>query len=263
MKTIKTKKEKTMQTEVTKSEPTKNALTLGDRLQQEEDFRPEDLQAPQITLLQSTSDLVKDKTYQVGDVVRGGTLLEDLTIVPLTYRKQWIISEHTGGKPRGEWRGTRAMDAGLNDTNLSIEDRTGYNLPFKFDVEGKEYRRTKLLEVFCLLKSDLDAGMAIPSVLWLKKGAYNRGGKGVMSHFAFQRAADLQPEHSLLTLLKIPRKNEDGDWLEFGVKPSGLVDKKHYAIIDKWKQLVKSNSVASEVAADTGESVAVTKESRF
>lgn len=250
------------------TKPENKNVTVGDLLSQgAEDFQPEDLQAPQIILTQAMSDLVTDGTLKPGQIVRGTEVLGDkekrVVIIPLTYTKKYILSEHKDGGGRGQFRGLLVQGPGLDDAKLPEMEKTGTLLPLEFNVEGVSHKRTKLLELFCLLKSDLESSQVVPCVLWLRGGAFNRVGKGVMSHFAFSRANRVVPQHTLLSLGCHTRKNEMGTWFEFDVRPvKDKVDVNYHNIIENWYGLIRSNKVAAQVV-DDAPNTDVTNKSKF
>lgn len=243
-----------MQTTTEVSKPENKALTLGDVVKPKaKKLKPEDLAIPQVQLCQSVSDNVKSGDFKAGDVVRDGVKLTDATnkleIVYLDYKKCWMLSEHPGGKEKGNFKGIVEMDS-TNDSTLTDLEKTASSLPFKFKVDGAEFRRTKLLQVYCLLLSDLEAGTVVPSVVWLKKGAFNRAGKAVMSFQAFEEASGKLPQMTTLKLGQTHRSNDDGDWEEFTVSRGSSVDKKHEPTIAQWYQLVATSNVRPEVVVE-------------
>ncbi len=136
--------------ELAKQENTKLAATLpvdgrNDQILQS------DFKIPKILLMQGLSDFVAEGKANLGDFVRSSTVEtvggkdKPLDFIPLTFVNLWMLSENANGDGKEfEFRG--------------YEPRTALNEKSDWDFfkDGVKWRRTKVMNLFALLPSDID-----------------------------------------------------------------------------------------------------------
>lgn len=215
-----------------------NALTKSDTQQLAETGGPNhqeilrsDVVVPQVLLMQGLSELIANKAVglkgeriETGDFVRStnGEILaasgKALEFIPLMYTSAWIMTELVGKKY--EFRG--------------YEPRTARNedLPWDFEKNGSQWRRTKVMNVFALLPQDvaaeqtamkkfketgevpdLDANL-LPVVIQFKSTGF-AAGKNIATHFAkAQQGAHMgqRAYHYKLSLTAAEQENDKGQF---------------------------------------------------
>lgn len=237
-----------------------------------------DLLIPRVLLMQSLSQLVKDRKAYPGQIVRssngerlGGILNpgepgQSIDVIPLSMMATWTVQLATGNK----W--------------LRSEPRTPENdsLPWEFVDEetGEECKRLKTIELIGLLSSDvakntggvvtddedvpesLDDAVLLPIALSFRSSSYTAG-KGVSTFFAKVDAARKQhpntrPYHFTLPIGCVEEANDNGEFFVFEVGGAKKTPKELAAAAAGWyDQLAKAHvRIESELE---GEARASTK----
>ena len=227
---------------------------------------PSDVLIPRLLLMQGLSEFVKNRQAQLGDIVKSTTLDavggpdKDLTFIPLSFKNSWAL----GVKPPGA---SRYKFAG-------IEKRTAENsdLPWDYFVnaDGREVssnspgamaaKRTKSIEVFALLPTDVDAEAAekskaakgefpdltkalTPVQIVFRSTSFNAGQK-VVTFFTQARSMKADPSNYQLTLGCFSKENDQGGFYCFDVKGTPKAASPEHAKVAKlWASILNSTSV--------------------
>lgn len=204
-----------------------------------------DVVIPRLWLMQGLSEMVSEGRAKPGEIRRsvGGDLVGDPThpieFIPLTFQNKWVIQESPKPGAKYEYRKTLSRDGGLDDSRKIITDQTGENLPWDFTHGGTQWKRVKVLNVFALLVSDIEAELAefakfkatgeipdlnktlLPVMISFRSTSYNAG-KGVVSHFVkalspAQAKFGVKPYQYTLKLSCYSDKNDKGTFFVYDV----------------------------------------------
>lgn len=254
-----------------------------------------DVLIPRLLLMQGLSDFVTDRDkslagvpIQQGDMVRstnkeviGSADGEALEFIPLTFSNQWMIQELVGKKY--EYRKVIPRDGGLHDSSKPEEDKTGEGLPWDFKLNGTDWRRVKVFNVFALLTSDIEAfnveikraqesgdmpdlnKTLLPLLISFRSTSYNAG-KAVATHFT--KAASMAKYGTkaygfTLKLEAQQEKNEKGTYYVFTVGQGRKCNPTELAAAADWVGMLKSGPVKVDETIEDGSSATTEEETKF
>lgn len=237
-----------------------------------------DVVIPRLLLMQGLSDLVNDRKAAQGDMVRSTTaekLGDDkspVNIIPLTFQNLWMISEDQTGKGKYEFRG--------------YEPRTAANeaAPWDFTMNGTKWKRTKVMNLFALLPSDIEAQkeelkkfeetgdmnldkVLLPVVISFRSTSF-KAGKEVATLFAKAEAISRQvgkavPAYgNMLELHCHQEKNDKGAYFVFSTMAAGKTLPEHRAVAATWYETLSKGNVKVH-DAEEGEAEEVPGSSQF
>jgi hypothetical protein len=237
-------------------------LAVVEPTQVNEEILKSDIVVPKVLLMQGLSEAVSKRhkspdgaNIQQGDIIRSTTLEvvggpdDAVEFIPLTYTNHWRVEEEINGKY--EYRG--------------LEPRTAKNedLPWKFEKDGAQWRRVKVLNVFALLPQDLAAfqdeikraqaendipdlnKVLLPVVISFRSTSYNAG-KAVVTHFA--KAASMAkygavPYGHTMKLSCKQEENDKGIFYVFDVAPGRKCSKEEVGEAKDWYARLASGPV--------------------
>lgn len=236
---------------------TKNALASTQRaLEGDWSFTGDaaDLLIPRLLIGQAMSECVQKERVGMGKIYRS-TSLESvggkgtpLEVIPLYHNKTWVISEKKPGAARYEFR--------------SIEAFTGENqdLPWDWKEGGSEWKRTKNLNFFVLLPSDIDKdtiarravaesgdlpdmdAALLPCFISFQSTSFNVG-KKLVTHFANASDFGLPPFVNSFMLDTESEKNDKGTFYVLTVNKGTKTDPSHLPVCKKWYDIVSKQRV--------------------
>lgn len=231
----------------TEEKPTGLAV-VGPQTDNAEEILASNIIIPKILLMQGLSELVSDGKAVMGDMVRSttgeklGNAEKPVEIIPLTYNTTWVKQEKVGNA--WEYRGQEPMTAANQD------------LPWQYEENGTQWKRTKSLNLYALLPSDVVAEKAemekakngempdpdkalLPVMISFRSTSFNAG-KVVNTHFAKARKFGLQGYVSTLKLKCYKEKNELGTFYVFDVETAGKTPKDAFEVCEYWRNIVAS-----------------------
>jgi len=141
-----------------------------------EDVGQEEVVIPKILLMHGQSELVLDKQFATGDLIKSdphkllGNENQSVKVIPFSMSKSWSESEKVGGK--FEWREEYPWTA------------TNTDQAWEYEKNGTTWRRDKNYNFYALLVSELDDDTCIkPIKLQFKRTSF-RAGKRIASWFS-------------------------------------------------------------------------------
>lgn len=249
-------------------EETKGGLPATGAPVQGPEILGSDLVLEKILLMQGLSELVGQRKAQLGDIVKSvshvklGDIETPIQFVPLTFKNKWMLQEFIPGKEKPEFRG-------MEERNAKNE-----NYDWNFDKDGTKWRRVKVLEVFALLMSDIEAqkdvkaaieagetpdldSTLLPVVISFRSTSF-KGGQSIVTHFA--KAAQLTAEHGQLIkpygywmeLSAHPDKNDKGSFFVYKTKTGKKIEGEALAAAERW---VATLSTRTDIRVDESDEV--------
>lgn len=224
-----------------------------------------DILVPRLYLMQGLSDLVTARKAQQGDMVRSTTSEPiggpdaPIDIIPLKYTTDWVLQEKVGS--RFEYRRTESRTA-ANDS-----------LPWDFMVDGKEWRRMKVLNLYALSVDDIlnfkknmeeaaktgdipDINSTVmPIVISFRSTSFNAG-KTIATHFAKVEdakrfAPTVMAYNYALPLGCSQEKNELGTYYVYTVGNAKKLDPALVEEAKRWYDILQNSSVRIDSEEDT------------
>jgi len=231
-----------------------------------------DITIPRILLMQGSSQLVKDRKAQVGDIVRssngerlGGSNgpdqpADEVEIIPLALSQSWTIMSEDGKQ------------------FIRTEPRTPANdsAPWEFeDTDGQIRKRLKTIDAIVMIASDidrlqseggvavdedgvpldLDSSLVLPHAISFKSTGF-QAGKGISTFFARVEALMkthplTRPYHFSLPLSCFPQEDDGNEWHVFDIgsaRRSNDNGTKGYRVQEAahWYETINSRNVILE-----------------
>jgi hypothetical protein len=227
-----------------------------------------DVTIPKLLLMQAMSVAVDEGNAQKGDMVRTepfeklGDAETPLQFIPLSFKNYWVNYEIVKGKE--VWK------------SKEIRNAKNEHEPWNYTLDGVECKRTKVLEVFALLPSDIAKEVSameafkksgalpdlnatlLPVVISFRSTSF-KAGQAVVTHFVKAQTLSLQtgkhvhPYAYKLELSCVPQKNDQGSWFAFMVKSLGACNKDEVATAQKWyTTLSQSNNIRVDDSDELG-----------
>lgn len=243
-----------------------------------------DVVVPRLLLMQGTSDFVKDRKAQLGDMVRStntqklGDPDKLLQIVPLAEpTPTWIIEcRPKGEEKRWSFKGIEPRNA-MND---------GLAWKFDADKDGKplpegapsplEWRRVKCLTLYAILPDDVDAFLieeakaaagempdiskALTPVMISFRSTSFKAGKEVSTFFTDVAQFRMEAWRFSIGLTCFLDKNDQGTYYVFKVDRSkpAPIKKEHVPRIEYWSNIVRTTTLrVDETGAEGGDEPSV------
>lgn len=236
-----------MTQELTKKEET----GLSTQVNKTEAVLKSDVVIPKILLMQGLSKFVQERRAIAGDMVRSNNaekLGDDKTsvnIIPLAIQNLWMISENANGDGKKyEFRRYEPRTA-ANETD-----------PWDFIEAGTKWKRTKVMNLYALLPTDIEAQAAefkkfeetgemdvdkalLPVVIPFRNTSF-KAGKSVATLFAKADSVARtlgKPVPTFGTTVKLSctqEKNDKGAFFVYTAETAGKTDPKYRAAAASW-----------------------------
>lgn len=221
-----------------------------------------DIILPKGLLMQGTSEFVKARQAQMGDIVRStpvevlGGPDSPVEFIPLAIQNLW--------------REMRIVH-GARDEFAGILPRTAKNehLPWEFERDGQAHRRVKEIRVFSLLPSDI-AGeaeekeaaekegrfvnldkMLLPIVFSFKSTSF-QAGRAVATHFVKAQTMGVPPYGYTMDLTCEEESNDQGSFYVFKVSSKGVVAPEYKETVENWRNTIASQMSSIQVDETEG-----------
>lgn len=194
------------------------------------DVSTKDLVVPKLLLMQGTSDLVKKKKAQYGDLVDsidkqvlGGTD-KAVEVVPFHVNKYYTIRD----------KNTPKKDFIRRDVLNAESDNLPY---FDIDPDGKEIIRERTYEVYCIQTgSEYVANLPLVVVL---KASNEKTGKAVFTQMYIKnKNAKLSPAAVTFDITSREETRDDNSYMVYDVKPKRRATKEEEASCLTWFKMV-------------------------
>lgn len=270
-----------MEQAVAKVEGGALALTQSQAQAQVQGLVISDVIIPRMLLMQGTSDFVKERKAQLGDMVKSTTLEafgspeKPIAFIPLKLPSgSWIREVKPKGTDKGRWefRGIEPRNAG-NDTLpwRFAADKDGKEVTEGSNVHTHEGRRVKSLSAYVILPSDIDAeaaelakaargefpdlSKALTPVLVAFRSTSFPAGKEISTFFT-QASRFKQPAWKYqIELACHMEANDQGSFYVFDVnrnvpKP---VKPEHLPEVEKWANIVSSQDLKVDTSNEEGD----------
>lgn len=216
---------------------------------------------PKLHLMQQLSQLVvaEDSKVKPGQIVRSttGQVVGDqktpIHIIPLMFNDEWSISEKVGQKY--QWRRTEPRTQ-TNDT-----------LPWEFTENGTAWKRTKVISLFALLPTDLEAfkkemksdapdldAVVLPVNITFRSTSFKTG-KDIATFFAKAEEmkshnAAVRVHHYMLPLTCEAVEKDGNKWFIYKTGKSARIAAEFVADANRWAMTL---SGLKEIRVDADE----------
>ncbi len=233
-----------MNTEIAKTENTQVA-NAAPREGRNDQILQSDFKIPKILLMQGLSEWVADGTAKLGDFVRSstreivGSKDSVLEFIPLTFVNLWMLSENTTGDGKEfDFRG--------------YEPRTALNEKAEWDYQkdGVAWRRTKVMNLFALLPSDISRQAAAIEKFKKDGEMPDLEAKNVIDLFvkADSLARDMGVDvpvygRTMKLATEMQKKEKAGKTVSFyvyNVTAAGPTKKEYFEAATRWRQVILS-----------------------
>lgn len=196
------------------------------------DVSAKDLVVPKLILMQGTSDLVKKKKAQYGDLLDSidkkilGSSDRAFEVIPYHVNKYYTIRNKNTPK-----KDFIRKDALTMDTD---------NLPY-FDIEdGMEIIRERTYEIYCVQAGDQEG---LPLVIVLK-ASNEKTGKAVFTQMYIKnRNAKLSPAAVVFEVSSREETRDDNSYMVYDMKPTRRSTKEEEASCLTWFKMVSQIKV--------------------
>ncbi len=234
-----------------------------------------DVLIPRILLMQGTSDFVKERKAQLGDMVRSTTAEKvgddksPIEFIPLSLTNTWTLEEKIGQKFEFRRQIPRRNVVDGSDMNRPEADKQDDALPWEFKFNGTDWRRVKTINCFALLPKDIAAFNAeiekaaktgempdiekvlMPVLLSFKSTGYTAG-RTLSTHFTKAASFNAKPFGFALPLSCYMDKNDKGSFFVFEVGKSRKCSPEEFAEASKWASVLSNQTVTVHEVDDTG-----------
>lgn len=259
-------------------------------VQQESSVLASDIIVPYVGLAQASSEAVKSRAVQMGDIYRT-TNLESLggpdKLVDVIFldapQNNWILEQKEGN--RFQYRG-------IEKRNASNE-----NLPWTFwaDKDGNEmaegqpgateWRRVKQMRVFAILPKDIEASKeeikkielgelpdpnkALTPVVFTFRSSSYKAGKEIATFFSQAQSMKAPIHRYILGATCTLEKNDEGSFYVWKIQrnPTKAVTKEDLPLVEEWVKILRTSKdkiqtheegVAAEYGSTQAEPIDVT-----
>lgn len=206
---------------------------------------------PRLLIMQGLSELVTERKAVLGDIVRSqpveilGNPEKPVKFIPITFNNEWMLSEKVGAK--FEFRGMEKMTA------------ANEHLPWEFKKDGVDWKRTKVVNLYVLLPSDIEAEKAelakaangempdpdkvlFPLLLSFRSTSFPAG-KDIVTHFAKAKHFGVKGYVSTMELSCYQDKNDSGSFYVAKVTKCGQTSKDYLAACESWYNILQTRKV--------------------
>lgn len=217
-----------------------------------------DVLIPKLLLAQGLSKAVSSRQVTQGDIYRTipievvGGPDKPVTIIPLIMKNKWILAQLEGSK---------FIYRGMEERNVFNE-----NADWEYMLDGKKWKRTKCLELYALLESDVvkeEKAMEeftktgnltslndtlLPIVIRFSSTSFNAGQK-VATHFVKARGLSqkigktVHPHGYGLSLRSKQQSNDLGTFYVFDIESGGPVTPQAVKAASDWIQTLTTKDV--------------------
>lgn len=202
----------------------------------------QDIVLSKILPMQGMSKLVMDGKAVFGeyrDSVTGekmGSIAEPIPLIPFHVEKFWDVQEPNES---GQFKWVRTEPLIENPADKGYND----NLPWMDKIDGKEVKRIRRMNFYCLRPSEIDKGQEVPYILSFKSTSYKEGKKLFSQMYLRNRRANLPPPGFVIILSGFRDKNEDGAWVvpTYELGPKSTPEQIQAAL--NWFKLIKKGGV--------------------
>lgn len=261
-----------MTTEITAAQTKELAVTEAANTAGGEEILSGSIVIPRLLIMQGLSDLVTERKAVMGDMVRSqpvevlGNPDKPVKFIPITFNNEWMLSEKVGNK--FEFRGTEKMTA------------ANENLPWEFVKDGVQWKRTKMVNVYVLLPSDIEAEkvelekakngempdpdkVLFPLLLSLRSTSFPAG-KDIVTHFAKAKHFGVKGYVSTMELSCYQDKNDQGSFYVAKVAKSGQTPKEYLSACESWYNILQTRKVeVTPLEEEKTSNANYTKESEY
>lgn len=190
-----------------------------------------DLVIPRLLLMQNTSEYVGDKKAQLGDVVNSQTMevvggeKKPLEIIPLKLYKTLKVFDQTQTPPKF------IREEPLTPANS--------RLPYEGTENGIQVKRFVNMNLFVLLKKDLEKGEAFPCVVSFKSTSIPAG-KQIATQLFKMASLGRLPYSQTVNITVSLQKKERNTFAVFGAAKGNNVDGGAVKEAEKWLSILAS-----------------------
>lgn len=202
---------------------------------------------PRILKMEFMSDKVKEGTNKFGEFVDSlsgeivGTIEKPLGLIPIEVQEKWAIYDliEKKGKTSREFREIVSVD--------------GSNEKWKYKEEGLE--RDRIMDVYCLLESDLAAlpknwkelGLKpLPKIFGFRRTSLRAGKKLYTQMYVTNQSKNLPPP---AVIIEVTGKKVDGDngtYIVLDTKPGRNSTPDEMGLAFTWYQAIKSGETKAD-----------------
>ncbi len=239
---------------------------------------PDDLLIPRLLVGQSMSEVVQKELISVGTIYRSTTKEgvggkgKPFLIIPLALTKTWVLTHRKPPATKFEFLRIEAHTASNKDSD------------WEWSEGGVDYKRTKSLNFFCLLPSDIDKDAMskkaftdngeipdlddalLPCMLSFQSTSYKEG-KRLTTHFALAGEAGLPPFINSFAIDSEMKENALGRYYVLKVSKGGKTESAQLPVCRKWYDLVATQNLKvdedHDVAVVSGDTVPASGQTEF
>lgn len=229
---MKTKKEENkMQTNPVVKETNNLAVIPQGDWGNANDFDSEDLLIPKLHLMQGQSKKVAEGAAHIGDIVnlltgeKVGDGKTSFGIYALTSNKTWIVTMKEGNKFVSQF------PYNASNKDLPWEDK---------DENGNDIKRSKVVNLYCMLGSSTPSSTDIPFVISLKGKSFKTA-KLISNHFNSMQQMRLPPFAKCLMLKSKVDKNDKGTFQVWDMTVGANASKETMDICNQWYNRIKQS----------------------
>ncbi len=204
-----------------------------------------DVKIAKILLMQGSSELVKSKKFQAGDMVRStdSTIIaregEAVNLVVFKKWKSWRNMELVG--KRYEWRGEEPLTA------------ENANAEWDYTKDGKTMRRDKTFNFYGILASEAKSGLTFPVKLSFSRGTI-KAGEVLADLYERQLAYQKKPYETEISLTTKLHTNKNGDSYNiFVAEAIGPASQALQNEASKWRRITNNQTITEHVVQETEE----------
>lgn len=204
----------------------------------------QDLVIPLVQIMQGTSELVGDGKFKLGDIVNMQTV-----------EKLGDFDSKIKILPLKMYKTLRTYDVTNNGFKFMSEEPwspANEKLQGEGSIDGTPVKRYQTINLFALLKSDLDKNEAFPILLRFRSSGMNAG-RAITTHL-YKRVFLRQLPHS--QFVELGAKREKKDTAAYGAWIVGLPEnasKEHQQVAEQWLATLATASVKIDERAEEGD----------
>lgn len=172
----------------------------------------QDILIPKILLMQGLSQFVADGVAQIGefrDSVSSamlGNVATPIHFIPVHIDKTWVLSKKTGDRFKYQ-------------TMIPVT-RDNESMEWEYtDEEGVLCRRDYTMTCYCLLPSDVAAGLPMPYTISFRRTSMRAGKKLFTQMYIRNRQAGQVPPAQVMELSAKREKNDQGTYMVLDIAP--------------------------------------------
>lgn len=217
-----------------------------------EESTSEDIIIPKILLMHGQSELVLKGDRQQGELIRStdhevlAKKNESIRVIPFYMTKTWRISELVG--KQYEWRGEEAWTPENTDAE------------WEYTQDGKQMRRDKCYNFYCVLQKDTANGFAMPLRLQFTRTS-RKAGNLIADFFAQCKATKTPPATIAWDISSEFINGDKNKYFIFTAKQSAKTTVEEMTVCKQWWDIVtKQKARIKDHDVSDGEATAATTE---